>query len=726
RREPRARRARTSRPRSRQANQVETPDATEAQLDADLAEIEAAAAEDPQAGAELLEQKLADASPEYREQLMARAQPVVERMGAALANEENQATVQGTLDSLSRSAELVSPASQQAMGNAFVRGLVGTGGEWLLTNNHRMGGAFVQAMGNGNGAAFGLAIADAARAQGLQSAEQIEMHMLGATATISAQFRDAQAEVDQLNGELYAYLDTYGPYMTEEQQQAAVAKWMEDHQEAYARWEELGGQMVSVIESMERTVNDPNASQSERELAQAVLQHELPQVAFTQAGQQLLADAAAAEGAAAQQGQDVHTLLDTVNTLAAGIENPEERQAYLDTMGALSMRAVGNAIVQAEAGGDPARVQTLLAGVTELAPLLGIPEEQMRGIAGDLLAIANADANDVEAVKALLEGLSTKLEQLPGGVGGRAGQLLGGLGLALSVLQVKDAWEGFSDADVQTQIATLVSTVQLGADGGIWAMEALGKVVPTTLRAASVIAGGIIAGIEVYNGVQAWQDGNHVGAVGHGFLATGGALMALGATTLSVPVAGWIAGAAMIIVGGVMVGVGNDNEAREAREEFLRSAGVPEDVIGTLAEDPERVKQLAEMGLSVDQLIDLARRAPTLFTLGNGEGGTIQGLQELQRQFGLTGDELYGMLEAVMAANPESPASAVEWFVANAGGVRAGGMMPTSPEGWIQKYEELLATIDPEGNPELHATVTAVLAELNEINQRRSTSDPAA
>ncbi|MFY0526685.1 hypothetical protein ACN28I_27265 [Archangium gephyra] len=33
--------------------------------------------------------------------------------------------------------------------------------------------------------------------------------------------------------------------------------------------------------------------------------------------------------------------------------------------------------------------------------------------------------------------------------------------------------------------------------------------------------------------------------------------------------------------------------------------------------------------------------------------------QPYQRQFGLTGDQLYGLLDTIIQANPEDPASAV-------------------------------------------------------------------
>jgi hypothetical protein len=693
------------------ANEVAAADTTEAQLDADIAELQAAAGENPAAGAALLEEKLADAPPEYQDQLIQRAQPVIEQIGAGVAAEYDYGTVQSTVDSLSRASEHLSPEAQARLGASFTTGIVEAGGERNLTNS-MVGSALVQTMGNGNGAAFSLSIAQAARAQGLSNAADIEMHVLGGTSSIHAQFRDAQARVDQLNSELYTYLESYGPYLSDEQKSRAIEAWQADHAEEYGEWERLGGQTVTLVENADRTLQDPNASPLAREFATATMEQDMVWLSQTRAGQRMLADAVAAEGAAAP-GSEVHTLLDTISTVAAGMGEQEGR-TYGETLGLQALRATGSALVEGE-GASGARQDALIAGMSQLEPLIGLPEGHLESVGQDFKALSEIDPASPDALGAtrtILDTIDKKLATLGAdGTSGRAGQMLRGIGLAVSVAQLGQAWSGFSDAAVADQVATLASSVQLGADGAVWAMELLGKSAPA-LQRVSAVAGGILVAVDLYKGVDALNNGNTTGAVGHGFLAMGGALMTAGAVSSSVPVAGWVAGAAMIIGGGILVAVGQNNMAREDREKFLASAGVPEEIIPVLSDDPGRVEELAGMGFTTEQLLDLAGRAPSLFTRGDNEGGPIQGLQALQQQYGLSGPEVYGLLRTILDSGVEHPDSAVHFLVKSSGGIAQGGDMPTTHEGWIERYESLQAGLDPERNEEQYAAVQATLEFL--------------
>lgn len=652
------------------ANDVDAT-GTDAQINKDVAELQALAATDPAAAAALLEQKLLQATPEYREQLVAASQPVFTQIGAMVAASGSEEQLQATVDALSRCAELVGPQSQALIGQAFVAG-VPEQQQGELRENGAVGRAITEAITRGSGAAFGFAVADATRVAGLEIAESAMSAATTGVNRLQECFGNAQERVDQLNAELYTYLETFGPLLSDEQKSQAISEWMARHAESYAEWERLGGQMAAVLSAVDRVFNDPNTDEINRGWAGELLANRLPQVAQTQAGQELLADAIAAKGI----DPNARTILDTTQSLGAFLGDVNDTQKFLDTMAALTVKATGAVLVQI-AREDPARAARLLSGLSRSAGALNVPQEQMDAIASDLKRLVSLPTGDEAGAKRILRELDQHIDTLDSGANGRLQGVFKGLGLALAAASLVDGWANMEDAEIAVQIQTLAQTVELGADSANWALQLMGHSSKMLTRIGAA-AGGIAALFEFKSAYDSYVDGNISSAAGHGFIGFGSVLISAGLMSQAVPVVGWVVGTAAILGGGVLIAVGSDGEQREARQQFLQDAGFDEATAAFFAEQPATVMQqtlanLAALGFGPQDISALGTRHPSLV---DGTLPTV-GLVALARECGITGPELLQLFDAVAATatgeDGDTPGSRIRLLVGVLERIRASG-----------------------------------------------------
>jgi hypothetical protein len=626
---------------------------TETQLQQDAAEIEAATREDPAEGAALLESKLEDASPEYREELIVAAEPSITLMGEAVSDADaaRDAEQQMTpiIESLARSAELVSPAAQQSVGEAFVAGIP-PHRQHVFAEGSRLNGVLAASIRGGRPAlAFG--VLEGVRASGSPNLEAVERTVRLGTQQVQNDFDQAQKKVDALNAELYANLEAYGPALTDEQKQAAVDNWMQTHAETYAAWEEAGGKLAPLMLQADRIFNDPSADPLQKGWATAVLQEQLPAVSLTQAGQTLLAEAVEREGIAADSGAETHTLLDTLEAVGGTIKDAHAKVKWLDNMASLTVRSAG-AVVVGLAGANPERADRLINGLGALSRVMNVDDTVLNPVLDDLRALTQVAPGDVKGMEDALDNLNNSARKLDGGVSdGRFSQAFKGVGLTISIVSLADSWANMSDAAVHEQISTLAATVQVTAEGGLWAMDLLGKGSSLVLKRAGALAGGIQSGVQIYQGIGELRDGNYTGAAGHGLLGFGGALMTVGALTGAVPVVGWAIGGAMIVTGGILKGMSDDKEARKQRQAFLESTGVDPKLAEQLAQQSleganRTLDNLEAMGFTTEQVQGLSTTYPTLL---NGSLPN-DNLLLFSEATGLKGPALLEVLDAVAAS----------------------------------------------------------------------------
>ncbi|MCC6337386.1 MAG: hypothetical protein IT380_25740 [Myxococcales bacterium] len=143
------------------------------------------------------------------------------------------------------------------------------------------------------------------------------------------------------------------------------------------------------------------------------------------------------------------------------------------------------------------------------------------------------------------------------------------------------------------------------------------------------------------------------GNLGYAVAALGDALGVLGSAMevfpLTAPAGVLVSGIGAIIsgVGGLVGLIIDGNELKDEQRRFLEAAGVPEPMRSTLLEaDREQVEQLRQLGLTPEQIQQLATNYPQLVQSSHGFGPQLSSLLELKPRLGLTGDQLFELLNA--------------------------------------------------------------------------------
>jgi hypothetical protein len=657
-------------------------------------------AQDPAAAALELGRQLEHASPEYREQL--------------LATQEAQTTLGSLATWVPETAEGMEQYQRAVDGLVRVGDTMGVEQARLLTDpiarawenegmvNEPLTNALRSAMHQTPSAVLGLALEQSFLAAGKEGpAINIQNFNHEVLRAIDAEFDSVSEDVDAAQQELYTYLEEFGPAMTAEEQQAAIDNHMRANQELYSRWERLGGAMstsMTALGSLGATAEDHPYAGRAFEMTES-----LPMLGMTKAGSQYLEDAIS------RQSNDEVTLLE----LAQHVDKANGWGDKVATMLVAATSRRASALVEA---GDIEGARRVIDELKLNKGLLQVDGAAFDDVINTLNGLLDSRPG-VTAAQAQAEleqtfrNIDAKLGLDPSHPVSRA---LKGLGVGLGVVGAYQGLVEMEDPSFEQFVTWTIENGQLGADGMFAAMELMGRPVSEAAKAwTGRVFGALGVGLDGWRAFQEWQKGDYAEAGSHATMAVGGAILLLAGSNP----AGIMVGTGLVLIGGLAKMVFDSGDAeREAREKFLKGAGVPEAAIPTLVNaEPGRIEELRAMGFNYEQLITLAQSAPTLFTESEGEAGTLQGIEELQRQFGLSGDQLYGLLDTVIKANPEDPAAAVGHFVMNAGGVGQGGFMPTTREGWIQKYQEQLGQLDPHYDAEQIATLNSVISYLQSL-----------
>ncbi|HEX8433605.1 hypothetical protein, partial [Archangium sp.] len=657
-------------------------------------------APDPAAATLEMERQLEHASPEYRAQL--------------LATQEAQTALGGLATWVPETAEGWERHQQAVEGIVRLGDTMGVEQARLLTDpiarawendgmvNEPFTNAIRSAMHQTPSAVLGLSLEQSFLAAGKEGpAINIQNFNHEVLMAIDSQFDSVSEDVNAAQQELYTYLEEFGPTMTAEQQQAAIDNHMRANQELYSRWEKLGGAMstsMTALGSLGATAEDHPYAGRAFEMTES-----LPQLGMTKAGSQYLEDAIT------RQSNGEVTLLELA-------QHVDKANGWGDKVATLLVAATSRRASALVEAGDVEGAKRVIEQLKLNEGLLQVNgaalDETITRLNSLLDPRSGVTAAQAQAeLEQTFKDIDSKLGLDPSHPVSRA---LKGMGLGLGVVGAYQGLVGMQDPSFEQFVTWTIENGQLGADGAFAAMELMGRPVSEAAKAwTGRVFGGLGVALDGWKAYQEWQKGDYAEAGSHASMAVGGAVLLLAGAN---PV-GLMVGTGLVLVGGMAKMVFDSGDAeREAREKFLKGAGVPEAAIPTLVNaEPGRIEELRAMGFTYDQLITLAQSAPTLFTESEGEAGTIQGLEEMQRQFGLNGTQMYGLLDTVIKANPGDPAAAVGQFVMNAGGVGQGGFMPTTREGWIQKYQEQLAGLDPNYDTEQIATVNAVIAYLESL-----------
>ncbi|ATB47507.1 hypothetical protein [Corallococcus macrosporus] len=692
------------------------------QVAADVATL--GAARDPAAAAVELERMLATASPEYREALL--SQPDVQRMLEGFAayepSYEQAEAYRAGMESLVRLGDALG-AQSRLLTDPIARGYPSNPINLTFLDTLRAVTGASQPMADSSGLGFAISLdASLTAIQGDMVASDVRGIAMQGLVAAEGEFEQVAEEVAELQQQLALWLQDMGPAMTDAQRQAALDSFMQQHAELFARFEQLGGLLAGAATSIDanfmRAGNDAYDNHAERILLSSEA------LGMTRAGSQFFQDMVASAN------PDQPGLIDHALTLA------ENSPDFARGAATVWVQALGNHAAELMARGDTASARVLLEGpIGKYAALFGLDESKFQQVLGELdKLLTAAPTTGPQAQAAFQEGLQ-KIQGLIGD--SRLLSAFGGVALGLATFSFAQSMEVPEDLGDALKLAS--DAVGIGPDIAAVAAKMMGN-----SSAASWIdnVGGKVlsrfgVGIDVVRSIHAFANGDAEMGAALGLQAVGGAVIAFGG-----PV-GWVVGGAIVIGSALWQGaIEGESDRREAREEFLISAGVPPETakrlaaapdgrlqqlaamgldyeqIMALAESnspllgddttPERLTELKEMGFTASQLVELSRTSPDLFTQESGNGFNMERLRDFMRQTGMDAAALTDFLGTLAATVPESGGGATSFFFQV---FNAPGNAPRTEAEWIARFQEV-AEHWRDRDPQKAALFDAAVAHL--------------
>lgn len=569
---------------------------------ADAERIKQTAKTNPQAAAEQLEQALANPDPAYREALLSQVTAIVETISGSLGRADARA-FGPTMTALGGAALAAGPEGARAMGEAFATAVKGRLGGFdnlgLPSGPGSM--AFFEAMMTTPGMGdFVMGMVEGAKASGnFALLKDLGSLVVLTTRMATGAFEDAQQTVDRLNAELNALIEGFGPG-DEAQLQAAVEAFKERHADEYEALERAGAAMTNVLAVAGPLLTSGGDLDADFAIPLMRALQLAPQVLATSAGQEALRSALDAQARG-----EASPLLDTVTRLSEGSDE------LRDQLAPLVSQALGSRIAELQADGQTDAAHALIDSLGSLADVFGVPVDELENLQRAFHDSLDGKPGALESLEAAMGAVGPFLPE-----GSTAAASLKGLGFVIGVAGLGRSFEGFTDAQLHEQVATLASTLGLGVDGASLAVRVFGS--PGTQKSlerlfgkASAVTGVIGAMASVIDFGQAAESGNL------GDMAVTG-LNAASSILLLIP-GGQIAGVGLALASFALdafLGARRQREAEHASEAdaqaFLEAAGLDTDFAEVFAnlDNHKRnigtfVEQVAEeLGLTIDEFYE--------------------------------------------------------------------------------------------------------------------------
>lgn len=422
------------------------------------------------------------------------------------------------------------------------------------------------------------------------------------------EFEAATAKVEKADRELAQLVTGFGPAMTKEEQDKAIAAFKANHDE-YT-------QVESAAAKLTQAINDSGTIQKELKNARPEqkkeFQHQLDlakgqldNLAKTEKGRDAIADAVE------QKGEDKNPALLALADGRGAIQGAEVAVA----------KALGQRLASL-AGEDQARADKLFNGLKKTAPLLGVKAEDLNKISDDLKAI-HAGGGDAKLRD--LDSHIKNLEVEPGGTKESARNGFKALGVIATTVTLAHGGS-FDKKKLDEKIKAAGQLVGLSADSASLVTGSLAANVanPSKFNALSGAlgkAGGVGGIVSAVSDFISSADSFKEGEIFKGItsLASGvGGVLTGAAAILPIPVAGQILGG-LLTVGGFFGGfiadaVKKTKEEKAAEKDanlFLKAAGIPAEAARELSD--LRGDEHKNVGMAIVQVAQYAQIDPRAF-----------------------------------------------------------------------------------------------------------------
>lgn len=533
----------------------------------------------PENAVKMLALQLKETDPGQQWALIKAARPVLEKVAAAAAKDPKLA------DLMLAQFRGVSSLGRGELADIMVSTPLGA----QMTST-----AAMRALSNGDGTIEADAVIRALKKTpqaGL--AAPVSQILASKVEPAKAEFIEKAREVEKLNGELARLVVGFGPMMTDAQKQKAIEAFQAQHKEEYADWEAAGKKLAPML-------------QFALESGDSKLQTLVPFFLKTKAGEDEVMKALALQ----KEGKP--SLLDALPTLKQ--YGNDGVKAY-QQLGTVMAKGVAMRAMELTRAGKLTEAKDLLGTLDKNAKLFGLERSAMESLTKKMGAVLDTKGSK-ESIKALSDDFKN-LESGGPGLQHRSTQALKGLGLALSAASVVDNLRKFDELELKDQIKTIADGIGTGVDGGLLAMEVVGKLNNASkavhlAKRVSAVAGAVGAVMDGISAVDAFKKGEHAEGIATSASAVGGAILATyafaaAAGAQALPVAGQVIGAVLVIGGTIAkwtieerkaqkIETGLENDANA----FLQAAGIDKERANKL-DDIKRADG-RNVGMVVQQL----------------------------------------------------------------------------------------------------------------------------
>ena len=548
---------------------------------------------DPQGAAKSLQKALANAKPAFRAAVLKEAGDVVQSIAASLKNADDKTRV-ATLGTLGKVVHTLTPEQSRALGEHFARGLDGAdlGGTrellgGLTLPKGGLGFGLLKELGSHAGVGdFMRGLSDGARATGNEKLghDVDAIRAFNAKASVD-QFKKAKETVDRLNGELNSLVQGFGRgAKNPEALKKAIADFKERHKKEYAEYEAAAAGVTNMLADAPAVLASKDLGKTLPYLEALKL---APQVLATKAGQAALGDALQA------QAKGEPSILDTLKTLSQGDDGKDLRQS----LGPVLSQALGTRATELKAQGRLDEAHALVGTLGKNAELFDLKPGQLDQVQGALGEVLDGTPGALESLNLAVGSVSALLPE-----NSKALPALKGLGFVVGVAGLPGNLAGLSDAELQTQIGTVASTLGLGADGGSLAIKSLTS--GQGLASLDKLFGRVSAGAGIIGAVTGIIDfGKTVDGGGSVGDITVSGLSAASGVLLCIP-GGQLAGVGLAIASFALQAFLGNRRAEEAEhasekdaKQFLLDAGLNDDfasVFSNLNDDKQNIGPFVE------------------------------------------------------------------------------------------------------------------------------------
>ena len=394
--------------------------------------------------------------------------------------------------------------------------------------------ALQAAVSSGQGGDLAIAVATRLQETGkTEEASAILYHVNIGMTEFEARFDDLAQTVEQHNAQLAQLMEDWGPLMSDEQLDAAVAAYRESHPE----YEELGRMsrqmtdLTNAAASMSPELSLlPNGSEVLGSV-DSMIENQFPRLNLTTAGQE--------EFAAILDGEESNSGLTA--RLSSLVSNAEESSDFAQSMALMTFSSTTSRATAAIAAGDFVEARRIVASLNSHADLMGLERGDLRKITDSLDGLIAGGTPEV--IEGHARALNDAVDDLDGhgtfSAGSGVGQAVRGAGVLFGVFGTYQSFEAFKEAPDLESTLTLLNSAAGTTHGTIELVAGITnnlKLLNSTgLATAGSVIGVVGVGLSVVSAADALANGDPAKAGLYAAQAAGGiALIAGGAAATGV------------------------------------------------------------------------------------------------------------------------------------------------------------------------------------------------